>query len=57
MEGLRLRGLSQQPGEAEGSLSLEAQARVGAALTTARRAARHGGKADGQGQPGDGSLR
>jgi hypothetical protein len=28
---------SQRPGEAEGSLSLEAQARAGAALTTARR--------------------
>jgi hypothetical protein len=30
-------GLSQQPAEAEGSLNLEAQGRVGAALTTARR--------------------
>jgi hypothetical protein len=31
-------GSSQRPGEAEGSLSLEAQAKAGAALTTARRA-------------------
>jgi hypothetical protein len=31
-------GLSQRPGEAEGSLTLEAQVRAGAALTTARRA-------------------
>ncbi len=31
-------GLSQRPGEAEGSLTPELRARVGAALTTTRRA-------------------
>ncbi len=45
-------GLSQQPGEAEGSLTLEAQGRAGAALTTTGRvgtARRPGsGKQDGK---------
>jgi hypothetical protein len=45
-------GLSQQPGEAEGSPSLGAQARVGAALTTAGRAgtARRFGSAEQDGE-------